>query len=215
MNENIFEAQYDVTKKTKIKKFYESYKILIYTILLLLIIFSFYFIYYLNSKENKIIQISENYIEARVQIEKGQENEATNILRSIIFANNKTYSTLSFFLILNQNLITDRQEISILFNHLLNNNQYENELKNLIIYKKALFDSNFLNEKEILEELKPILNSDSVWKAHALLLLGNYFLSKGENLKAKEFYTQILNIQNLQDYFYNQAIRQLSSISND
>jgi len=215
MNENIFEAQYDVTKKTKIKKFYESYKILIYTILLLLIIFSFYFIYYLNSKENKIIQISENYIEARVQIEKGQENEATNILRSIIFANNKTYSSLSFFLILNQNLITDRQEISILFNHLLNNNQYENELKNLIIYKKALFDSNFLNEKEILEELKPILNSDSVWKAHALLLLGNYFLSKGENLKAKEFYTQILNIQNLQDYFYNQAIRQLSSISND
>jgi predicted negative regulator of RcsB-dependent stress response len=215
MNENIFEAQYDVTKKTKIKKFYESYKILIYTILLLLIIFSFYFIYYLNSKENKIIQISENYIEARVQIEKGQENEATNILRSIIFANNKTYSTLSFFLILNQNLITERQEISILFNHLLNNNQYENELKNLIIYKKALFDSNFLNEKEILEELKPILNSDSVWKAHALLLLGNYFLSKGENLKAKEFYTQILNIQNLQDYFYNQAIRQLSSISND
>ncbi len=215
MNENIFEAQYDVTKKTKIKKFYESYKILIYKILLLLIIFSFYFIYYLNSKENKIIQISENYIEARVQIEKGQENEATNILRSIIFANNKTYSTLSFFLILNQNLITERQEISILFNHLLNNNQYENELKNLIIYKKALFDSNFLNEKEILEELKPILNSDSVWKAHALLLLGNYFLSKGENLKAKEFYTQILNIQNLQDYFYNQAIRQLSSISND
>ncbi len=215
MNENIFEAQYDVTKKTKIKKFYESYKILIYTILLLLIIFSFYFIYYLNSKENKIIQISENYIEARVQIEKGQENEATNILRSIIFANNKTYSTLSFFLILNQNLITERQEISILFNHLLNNNQYENELKNLIIYKKALFDSNFLNEKEILEELKPILNSDSVWKAHALLLLGNYFLSKGEYLKAKEFYTQILNIQNLQDYFYNQAIRQLSSISND
>ncbi len=126
MNENIFEAQYDVTKKTKIKKFYESYKILIYTILLLLIIFSFYFIYYLNSKENKIIQISENYIEARVQIEKGQENEATNILRSIIFANNKTYSTLSFFLILNQNLITERQEISILFNHLLNNNHYEN-----------------------------------------------------------------------------------------
>ncbi len=63
--------------------------------------------------------------------------------------------------------------------------------------------------------MKPILNSDSVWKAHALLLLGNYFLSKGENLKAKEFYTQILNIQNLQDYFYNQAIRQLSSISND
>ncbi len=215
MNENIFEAQYDVTKKTKIKKFYESYKILIFKILLLLIIFSFYFIYFLNSKENKIIQISENYIEARVQIEKGQENEATNILRSIIFANNKTYSTLSFFLILNQNLITERQEISILFNHLLNNNQYENELKNLIIYKKALFDSNFLNEKEILEELKPILNSDSVWKAHALLLLGNYFLSKGENLKAKEFYTQILNIQNLQDYFYNQAIRQLSSISND
>ena len=215
MNDNIFEAQYDITKKTKLKRFYQSNKILIYSFLFILLFSTFSFVYYLNSKENKIIEVSDRFIEARVHIENGKDDEAANLLRGIIFANNKTYSTLSFFLILNKNLINDRQEISILFKHLLSNNEYEDELKKLLIYKKAIFDSNFLNEKEILEELKPLLNSDSIWKPHALLLLGDYFLSKNENLKAKEFYNQILNIKNLQEFFYNQAIRQLSSISND
>ena len=33
---------------------------------------------------------------------------------------------------------------------------------------------------ELIEILKPIINSDSIWKSHSLLLLGDYFLSKDE-----------------------------------
>ena len=64
-------------------------------------------------------------------------------------------------------------------------------VRNLLIYKKLLFNSNLANESELLEEVKPLLNSETLWKPHALLLLGDYFASKGEYLKAKEFYTQI------------------------
>ena len=95
------------------------------------------------------------------------------------------------------------------------NNKFEKEVKNLLIFKKALFISNFANESELLEATKPLLNTETLWKPHTLLLLGGYFASKNEYLKAKEFYIQILNTNNLHQDIYNQARSQLSNISDD
>ena len=213
MAENFFEAQYDVTKKSKIKKFYESNKILIFSSILILIISFGSLSFYLESKESKKILLSENYIQAKFYLENGNKSEALNTLKKVIFANDSTYSTLSFFLILNQNLISDYKEISILYDHLLENNKFEKELRNLLIYKKALFISNSIIESELLETIKPLLNTDTLWKPHALLLLGDYFMSKGENIKAIEFYQQILSINNLHKDLYNQAKSQLVIIT--
>ena len=213
MAENFFEAQYDVTKKSKIKKFYESNKILIFSSILILIISFGSLSFYLESKESKKILLSENYVQAKFYLENGNKSEALNTLKKVIFANDSTYSTLSFFLILNQNLISDYKEISILYDHLLENNKFEKELRNLLIYKKALFISNSIIESELLETIKPLLNTDTLWKPHALLLLGDYFMSMGENIKAIEFYQQILSINNLHKDFYNQAKSQLVIIT--
>ena len=215
MAENFFEAQYDVTKKSKIKKFYESNKILIFSSILILIISFGSLSFYLESKESKKILLSENYVQAKFYLENGNKSEALNTLKKVIFANDSTYSTLSFFLILNQNLISDYKEISILYDHLLENNKFEKELRNLLIYKKALFNSNFLNEAELLETIKPLINTDTLWKPHTLLLLGDYFMSKGENIKAIEFYQQILSINNLHKDLYNQAKSQLVIITHE
>ena len=215
MAENFFEAQYDVTKKSKIKKFYESNKILIFSSILILIISFGSLSFYLESKESKKILLSENYVQAKFYLENGNKSEALNTLKKVIFANDSTYSTLSFFLILNQNLISDYKEISILYDHLLENNKFEKELRNLLIYKKALFISNSIIESELLETIKPLLNTDTLWKPHALLLLGDYFMSKGENIKAIEFYQQILSINNLHKDLYNQAKSQLVVINHE
>ena len=59
MAENLFETQYDLTKKSKLKKFYDSYKIIILSSLFILIILCGAFIYYTDSKENKQISLSE------------------------------------------------------------------------------------------------------------------------------------------------------------
>ena len=121
---------------------------------------------------------------------------------------------MCFFLILNQDLISDFKEISILFEHLLENNKFDKEIRNLLVYKKALFDSNFVNESELLKGIKPLLNTqETLWKPHALLLLGDYFVSKGEYLKAREFYIQILSISNLHKDLYYQAKSQLEFIT--
>ena len=215
MAENFFEPQYDVTKKSRIKKFYESNKILIFSSILILIILFGSLSFYLENQERKKILLSENYIQAKIYLENGNKNEALNTLKKVIFANDPTYSTLSFFLILNQNLISDYKEISALYDHLLENNKFEKELRNLLIYKKALFSSNFVNESKLLETIKPLLNTDTLWKPHALLLLGDYFMSKGENIKAREFYQQILSINNLHKDLYYQARSQLVIINHE
>ena len=215
MPENFFEAQYDITKKSKIKKFYESNKILIFSSIFILIILFGSLSFYLENKENKKILLSENYIQAKFYLENGNKSEALNILRKVIFSNDSTYSTLSFFLMLNQNLITDYKEISSLYDHLLENNKFEKELRNLLIYKKSLFSSNSVDETELLEITKPLLSTDTLWKPHALLLLGDYFMSRGENIKAIEFYQQILSIKSLHKDLYDQAKSQLVIIANE
>ena len=215
MNENLFETQYDVTKKSKLKKFYEENKILIFSVILILIIAIASVSFYSETKEKKKILLSDNYLAAKVYLENGDRNKVKNILKTIIFANDSTYSTLSLFLILNENLIVDQGELSNLFDHVLENNKFEKEVKNLIIFKKALFQSNFVSELELLDTVKPLISTETVWKPHALLLLGDYFASKKEYLKAKEFYVQILSLKNLHKELYNHARSQLIFITND
>ena len=215
MSEDLIEAQYDITKKSKLKRFYDSNKILIFSsIFILMVAIISPSIYFAKKEKNKIL-LSEKYVQAKIYISNDNKDKATNLLKVVIFSDDSTYSTLSFFLILNQNLITDYKEQSILFEHLLNNNKFEEEVKNLLIYKRALFNSNFISESKMIDDIQPLLNTETFWKPHALLLMGDYFVEKKEYIKAKEFYTQILLIKNLQRDFYDQAKSRLILISND
>ena len=109
----------------------------------------------------------------------------------------------------------EKEQLRNLFNQVLNKKNFDEETKNLIIFKKILFESNYLKETELLEIAKPLLNSNSLWKPHALQLFGDYFVSKREYKKAKEFYMQILSIKNLPQEFYSYAQSELALISND
>ena len=74
-----------------------------------------------------------------------------------------------------------------------------NEIKNLIIFKKALFNSDCVSENELLKILNPVINSESIWKSHSLYLLAEFFYSKNEKQKSKEFF----NKDNLIEGEYN------------
>ena len=215
MTENLFTAQYDITKKSKLKIFYDKYKFFIYSLLVILILLFIFFSLFLENKKNKRVSLSDDYLQAKVFLDNGEKLNATNLLKKIVLANDSTYSTLSFFLLINQNLIIDKQDISNLFDHIISKNKFSNEDKNLLIYKKTLFSSTYLNESELLDEVKLLLNSNTSWKAHGLLLLGDYFTSKNEKLKAIEFYQQVFNIKNLNQELYSYARFQLSLISNE
>ena len=215
MNDNLFETQYDVTKKSKFRRLYDANKLLIFSTLFVLIIASISLSFYTVSREKKQILLADNYMVAIFYLQNNERDKGRKILKEIILANNKTYSTLSLFLILDEDLVDDQREIFNLFDHLLANNKFEQEVKNLIIFKETLFLSNFANELEMVENAKQLINTNTLWKPHALLLLGDYFSSKKQYLKAKEFYVQILSLQNLNIELYEQARSQLLVITND
>ncbi|MDC0205332.1 hypothetical protein OAJ64_00785 [Pelagibacteraceae bacterium] len=215
MDENSIEAQYDVTKKNRVLKFYESNKLLIFGSIIGIVTVTALLSFYVNNKKQEKVLLAENYIQAKIYIAEKNKNAAKNILKNIILANDSTYSTLSLFLILNEKLIEDKKEISIFFDHILKNNKYNIEIKNLIIFKRALFESSSINELELLDLLKPLTNKESIWKPHALLFLGDYFSSKREYVKAREFYSKVLLINNLNRELYDEAKYQLTLIANE
>jgi len=214
MNNNIYETQYDVTKKSKVRDFYDNNKVAILSSISILVIVFIIVAFYFNKIEKKKVELSNKYITAKTYIN-NKEDKAAIILKEIILESDPTYSTLSLFLILNENLIENQDEVIGFFDHILTSIEFENEIKNLVLFKKALFQSNFENEKILIDSLNPLLNSETLWKPHALLLVGDYFFSKQEYLKAKEFYIKILQLKNLNNEMYDHAQIQLTLIPND
>ena len=93
-------------------------------------------------------------------------------------------------------MIIDKEKINDLFSVIIDDTKLEKEIKNLIIYKKALFFVNEIDENELLKILKPLINSKSIWKSHALYLLAEFFYQKNEKQKSKEFFNEIITLEN-------------------
>ena len=184
------------TRNEKIRNFFiNNKKILIIILSFLLVILVGYFTYE-NYKEKKKLKISDRYNSAITGYLKDNKEITKNTLIRLINENDSTYSPLSLYFIIDNQLITDNLKINSLFDIIIEDTSLEKEIKNLIIYKKALYNADNSNENELLNILKPIINSDSVWKSHALYLMAEYFYSKNERQKSKEFFNQILLLEN-------------------
>ena len=131
-------------------------------------------------------------------------------MKEIIEEEDSTYSPLALYFLIDNNLIKNQKEINDLFDILINKTSLDKEIKNLIIYKKGLFNADTFNENELIEILKPLINSDSVWKSHALYLIAEYFYSKNEKQKSKEFFNQIINSKNVNQDIFKEAQKRLN-----
>tara|TARA_Y100000590_G_scaffold11830_1_gene14474 strand:- start:17186 stop:17833 length:648 start_codon:yes stop_codon:yes gene_type:complete len=215
MNEKIIQTQYDVTKKSRVRQFYEAYKIYIISFVVVFFVLLISYIFLTEIKENKKTKLSNNYVSAKILLDKDKIEEAKNLLIENILANDNTYSPLSLFLVVDESLIGDKKEISDLFEHVIENCKFDKEMENLILFKKALHDSSYIDENTLLETLNPLIHKETIWKHHALLLIGNYFREKNENIKAREFYLQIMGMKNLSNNIYEQARSQLLLLGNE
>ena len=145
------------------------------------------------SSSNKIkeTKISDSFINAQILIEKGKKNEAEKILSNIVLEKNSPYSSLSLFLIIENKLIDNKEIIINYFDEVINNNSFKEEDLNLLRLKKAIYISDISMEQEILVLINPIINSNSVWKNHALKFLGDFYNSNGQQQKAKQYYSTL------------------------
>tara|TARA_B100001057_G_scaffold487510_1_gene570345 strand:+ start:840 stop:1484 length:645 start_codon:yes stop_codon:yes gene_type:complete len=184
------------TRNEKIKNFFINNKNKLILLLLISILCLISFFGYGEFQKRQKIKISNNYNSILIEYNNSNKEITTKKLVDLINKKNPTYSPLSLYFIIDEKLITDNEEINNLFNVLIEETSLEREIKNLIIYKKALFNADQFDEGRMLKIINPILNSDSVWKSHALHLMAEFFYFKGEKQKAKEFFNQIVNIEN-------------------
>jgi predicted negative regulator of RcsB-dependent stress response len=180
------------TRNERIKNFFiNNKKKLIITVSIISVIIIGY-LSFENSKEKNKIKLANQYNLALIDLNLDNKQKTIDEMVNVVKSNDATYSPLALYHLLDNNLLEKNDEINILFNELIEKTNLDNEIKNLIIYKKALFNSDFVTENELLEMLNPVINSESIWKSHALYLLAEYFYSKNEKLKAKEVFNQIL-----------------------
>ena len=184
------------TRNEKIKNFFiRNKKFLISLALIVLISLVSFFSYqsYISSeKEN----LAKKYNSTLINFSSGNKENVVTSMKDIVFAKDSTYSPLAFYFLLDNDLITDQQQINEYFDLIINDLKLEKSIKELNIFKKGLYNSEFAKENQLLNILNPIIKSESAWQSHAMYLMAEFYISKNQNQKAKEFFEQIVSSNN-------------------
>ena len=199
------------TRVEKLKNFLISKRKQLITLLILiiLILISFFGYQEFNTRSKEKLANKFNQIVTNFENEKKQ-NINSNLIE-IIKTKDKTYSPLAFFFLLDNDLISSNQEINSYFDLLINDVSLDKEIKNLTIYKKGLYNSDFVDENQLLDILNPVIKSESIWKPQAMYLMAEFYLAKNQKQKSKDFFEQVTNIENVSPKIKLEVQRRLRS----
>jgi len=185
------------TRNEKIKNFFLNNRKKLIIILSIIIIGIFGFFFYEEYKSSKKEKLANKYNLAVANFNLGQKENIDKVFKEIIKTKDKTYSPLAFYFLFDNEMLDSEEEINMYFDILINEIRFDKEIKNLIIFKKGLYNSDFVDENQLLNILNPVIKSKSVWKPHALYLMAEYYLSKNQKQKSKEFFNQIILLENI------------------
>ena len=198
------------TRNEKIKIFFINNKKYLIAILSSIILIVFAYFSYGEIQDRKMKKLAEKYNNISIKFSTSNKMDVKNELIEIINEKNSTYSPLALYFIIDNEIQSSNEEINKFFDIIINEVNLNKEIKNLIIYKKGLFNASFETENNLIKILNPIINSDSVWKSHALYLLAEYFFDKNQKQKAKEFYNQILDYKKSNENILKETHKRLS-----
>ncbi len=197
-------------RNEKIKNFFVNNKNKIISGIIILIIIIVGVFSYDKYLINKKKDISDSYNSIIIDYSEKTKEKTASSLIEIINKKDPTYSPLSLYFIIDNNLVSDQSKINSFFDTLINDTSLDREINNLIIYKKALFNADNAQESDLLNLLNPLINSKSVWKSHSLYLMAEYFYVNNEKQKAKEFFNQIIALENSNPDIRLQAEKRLN-----
>jgi hypothetical protein len=183
------------TRNEKVRNFFFNNKNKIISTIVILVIILAGAYSFDSYKTNKKKEISNKFNSITLTHSENTKEITTKNLVEIINEQDPTYSPLSLYFIIDNKLISNQSEINSYFDILIEKISLDKEIKNLVIYKKALFNSDQAQESDLLNILNPLINSESVWKSHALYLMAEYFYSKDQKQKSKEFFNQIASLE--------------------
>ena len=198
------------TRNEKVRNFFVNNKNKIISIVVILIIVLIGAYSFDSYKTNKKKEISNKFNLTTLAHSENTKDITVQKLVEIINEQDPTYSPLSLYFIIDNKLISNQGEINTYFDVLIEKTSLDNEIQNLIVYKKALFNADLAEESDLLNILNPLINSESVWKSHALYLMAEYFYSKDQKQKSKEFFNQIISLENSNSDIKLQAQKRLN-----
>jgi len=198
------------TRNEKIKNFFIQNRNKIISILGVIIILLISYFAFGEYQDSKRIKISDSFNSITINYSESNKQKTADDLIQIVNEKNPTYSPLSLYFIIDNGLISEKKTINELFDVIIYETSLDKEIKNLNIYKKGLYNANDSNESDLLDILNPLIKSESVWKSHALYLMAEFFYSKNEIQKSKEFFNQILNLENANQEIQIEAQKRLN-----
>jgi len=194
MNEDITTTNTNVNSE-KIKSFFNKNKKKFFILLSIIFIMTLSYFAYGEIKKRNKIKIANQFNIAKMKFISGNRLNIKNEMKKIIELKDKTYSPLALYFLIDNEMLKSKEEANKFFDLIIKETNINKEIKNLVIYKKALYNADHATENSLLKILNPVINSESIWKSHALLLLGEYFLSKNEKQKSREFFERIIKLE--------------------
>ena len=198
------------TRSEKVRNFFVNNKNKIISLIVILIIVLVGAYSFEKYQTNKKKEISNKFNSTTISYSEKTKDLTAKKLVEIINEQDPTYSPLALYFIIDNQLISNDSEINSYFDVLIDEISMDKEIKNLVIYKKALFNADTASESELLNMLNPLIKSESVWKSHALYLMAEYFYSKDQKQKSKEFFNQIVSLESSNSDIKLQAEKRLN-----
>tara|TARA_B100001093_G_scaffold142762_1_gene135224 strand:+ start:224 stop:868 length:645 start_codon:yes stop_codon:yes gene_type:complete len=199
------------TRIEKFKNFLISNRKQLITLLLIIVLLLISFFGYQEFNKRSKEKLANKFNQIVTNFENGKKQNINNNLIEVIRTKDKTYSPLAFFFLLDNDLISSNQEINSYFDFLINEISLDKEIKNLTIYKKGLFNSDFVDENQLLDILNPVIKSESMWKPQAMYLMAEFYLAKNQKQKSKDFFEQVMIIENVSPKIKLEVQRRLRS----
>ena len=206
----IFNEIDDDLKKDRILNFFKKYKFIIIIIISLI----FLTIFIIAGKnilfESRAKKNTQEYVIILGLINDKKIDEAKKRLEILKDSKINLYKVLAISKLLELSKENKNEQISIL-DYAIKSNIEKND-KDLFKIKKALLAFDNLEEQQFLNLLNPGDFKNSPWRVLSLEILGDFYLSKGQKIKAKDVYDQALKISDIPEIFKKDLEKKIKDI---
>jgi hypothetical protein len=197
-------------KQDKFINFFKKYKFKLIIIFSLILILIFFVVIKNIIFENRAKKYTQEYVIILNLVNNKKVDEAKKKLEVLKNSKINIYKVLAISKLLELSKENKNEQISIL-DYAINSNIEKND-KDLFKIKKALLAFENLDETQFINLLNPSDFKGSPWRVLVLEVLGDFYLSKKQKIKAKEIYEQAIKIPDIPEIFKKDLEKKIKEI---
>ena len=209
MNQIFNEIDNDL-KQDKLLNFFKKNKFIIVIIISLILLIIFIIVGKNIIFENRAKKNTQEYVIILNLIKDKKVDEAKKRLEILKDSKINLYKVLAISKLLELSKENKNEQILIL-DYAIKSDIEKND-KDLFKIKKALLAFDNSDEQQFLNLLNPVDFKNSPWRVLSLEILGDFYLSKGQKIKAKDVYDQVLKIQDVPEIFKKDLEKKIKDI---